>query len=336
MHTGPSSGAQSSSSGPKRSSQSATARDVEERGRLSMCSGGLRSDSGDSRKAQASAAPGEGGLGARAPGRTGAGPGHRRPQCSLQRAERQKSELRSAVPGPKGRAGAPRAHAHARTPSHRRGARHLLAERASFSRKQTRPVQTHGVMQQQQPNHQAPRGGQRGRAGPARGGAVQLPDPGAESFERWARTVNSKAAVEEELKTKQLDPKNLTLEDIERDLWLQAQHLKFVLGASRDMRLRYTFYRALSKGSIPTVYRRIRAAALKLLPGLQQMADRGCALRNYNGMRTDPAPGSAGARLVDPEDPTKFLLLGEYSNRPWDYGNLRADAHCESPRTLRS
>ena len=51
-------------------------------------------------------------------------------------------------------------------------------------------------------------------------------------------------------------------------------------------------------------------------------------------MRTDPAPGSAGARLVDPEDPTKFLLLGEYSNRPWDYGNLRAVmAHCESPRT---
>ena len=185
-------------------------------------------------------------------------------------------------------------------------------------------------------NHQvqvaAPRGGKRGRAGNARGGAVQLPDPEAESFERWARTLTSKAAVEDYLKTNPIDPKNLTLEVIERDLWAEAQQLKFMPSASRDTRLRYTFYRVLSKGSIPTVYMRIRAAALKLLPGLQQMADRGCALKGYTGMRVDPEPGEPGARIVDPDDPTKLLLLADYSNPPWDPANLRAVmAHCESP-----
>ena len=188
----------------------------------------------------------------------------------------------------------------------------------------------------QQQNHQVqvagPRAGKRGRAGNARGGAVQLPDPEAESFERWARTLTSKAAVEDYLKTNPIDPKNLTLEVIERDLWAEAQQLKFTPGASRDTRLRYTFYRVLSKGSIPTVYRRIRAAALKLLPGLQQMADRGCALKGYTGMRVDPAPGQPGSRIVDPEDPTKLLLLEDHSNPPWDRANFRAVmAHCESP-----
>jgi len=179
------------------------------------------------------------------------------------------------------------------------------------------------------------RGAKRGRAGNARGGQVQLRDPDRDHFAVWAATINSLAAAEDYLKHNVLDPRNITPQAIERDLWVQAQHGKFTPGVGVDMRLRYTFYRVLSKDSIPDTYSRIRAAALKLLPGLQQMADRECALKNFDGMRQDPDPLSPEGRVVDPADKTKFLQLSAYSNPAWDYANLRAIiAHCESDERI--
>ena len=226
---------------------------------------------------------------------------------------------------------------------------------------------------------------------PPKAGLAPPPQrPRFATFKETVESWRSKADVEDWGQRNPLRPNAITHQAVVRDLVAQAYLTKFHEGTKEIpdemFQQRHTGWRSLHKPEILVTDMRgnvlqlseaeeaiagAEAAALKLVPHVQAMADYTCAFKDAieSAEREFEAADLAAAKILNPfpilnpadsvdgvppselpkdhpekwvsagslpeDHPSKYLNVQDYYSTPWVYGGLRATiAHAEHPETI--